>query len=42
MITSFQVMRPQHGVEFAMKELNATSWNVGETPQVSIFVYKHI
>jgi hypothetical protein len=25
-------------VEFSMKELNATSWNVGETPQVSILV----
>ena len=29
-------MRPQHGVEFSMKELNSTSWNVGETPNVSI------
>jgi 4-methyl-5(b-hydroxyethyl)-thiazole monophosphate biosynthesis len=30
------VMRPQHGVEFSMKELNATSWNVGETPQILV------
>lgn len=35
---TFQVMRPQHGVEFSIKELNATSWNVGETPNVSILV----
>lgn len=34
---TFQVMRPQHGVEFSMKELNSTSWNVDETPKVSIF-----
>lgn len=34
--TSFQVMRTQHGVEFSMKELNSTSWKVGETPNVSI------
>jgi hypothetical protein len=33
-LTSFKVMRPQHGVEFSLKELNSTSWNVGETPQV--------
>jgi 4-methyl-5(b-hydroxyethyl)-thiazole monophosphate biosynthesis len=30
------IMRPQHGVEFSMKELNATSWNVGETPQILV------
>ncbi|KAI5007416.1 hypothetical protein ZWY2020_050861 [Hordeum vulgare] len=27
------VMRPQHGVEFSVKELNSISWNVGENPQ---------
>ncbi|CAL5053149.1 unnamed protein product [Urochloa decumbens] len=30
------VMRPQHGVEFSMKELNSTSWNVGETPNILV------
>ncbi|KAF2927066.1 protein DJ-1 homolog A [Oryza sativa Japonica Group] len=30
------VMRPQHGVEFSLKELNSTSWNVGETPQILV------
>ncbi|KAG2612007.1 protein DJ-1 homolog A-like isoform X1 [Panicum virgatum] len=32
------VMHPQHGVEFSTKELNSTSWNVGETPSVSIIL----
>ncbi|KAE8782232.1 protein DJ-1B-like [Hordeum vulgare] len=27
------VMRPQHGVEFSVKELNSISWNVEENPQ---------
>uniref|UniRef100_A0A0E0AAG4 DJ-1/PfpI domain-containing protein n=1 Tax=Oryza glumipatula TaxID=40148 RepID=A0A0E0AAG4_9ORYZ len=35
-LTSFKVMRPQHGVEFSLKELNSTSWNVGETPQILV------
>jgi len=30
------VMRPQHGVEFSMKELNSTSWSVGETPNILV------
>ncbi|CAL5038819.1 unnamed protein product [Urochloa decumbens] len=30
------VMRPQHGLEFSMKELNSTSWNVGETPNILV------
>ncbi|KAF7109513.1 hypothetical protein CFC21_109757 [Triticum aestivum] len=30
------VMRPQHGAEFSMKELNSTSWNVGENPQILV------
>uniref|UniRef100_A0A0D9WQW1 DJ-1/PfpI domain-containing protein n=1 Tax=Leersia perrieri TaxID=77586 RepID=A0A0D9WQW1_9ORYZ len=30
------VMRPQHGVEFSIKEFNSTSWNVGEAHQILV------
>ena len=35
-------MRPQHGAEFSMKELNSTSWNAGENPQVCIVHYENL
>lgn len=34
-----QVMRPHHGDEFSMTELNSVEWLVGNPPQVETMSY---